>query len=281
MENKCGLSICILSYNNIKILDKCIQSIYENCEGTNIEILVFDNGSTDNTENVISINYPNVIVYRNHENISFSRAFNILYSHTKHSIVGIFNNDILIKDPATFKTVIREFSTNNRLGAINFKSVKPSGEIDIVNKRKIQLIPLLSRMIIGVNKIKNHKTLSRMQLSRADNAEILQDSSIFIHKRAIGELNPYDESLKFYFTEDQLADLIQRNKYCLCYDPSISLIHHHSLTMDGICKKSKRRLYLQDLMVYLLNYRLNFYNWPVVIIICLIISLKVRYKKNG
>ena len=52
MRNKL-LSVCCLSYNHAQFIEKCIKSIW-NQDYDNIEILALDDGSTDDSINVLN-----------------------------------------------------------------------------------------------------------------------------------------------------------------------------------------------------------------------------------
>lgn len=62
------LSFCIPTYNNFKSVFRLVTSILE-CEDLNIEVVVLDNGSTDDTYNLLKeINDSRLSVYTNFEN---------------------------------------------------------------------------------------------------------------------------------------------------------------------------------------------------------------------
>ena len=68
------LSICIPTYNRAEYLKKSIDSIVNQDEFINkqVEIVITDNASTDNTENIVTDyanRYENIIYYRNEKNI--------------------------------------------------------------------------------------------------------------------------------------------------------------------------------------------------------------------
>ena len=70
--NKPLLSICIPTYNRSKLLFKCIEHIIL-CHSQEIEIIVSDNASTDDTENVVKgIKDSRIKYYRNNKNFGYS-----------------------------------------------------------------------------------------------------------------------------------------------------------------------------------------------------------------
>ena len=67
--------IVILTWNNNKILKRCLESI-ENVDHKNFTISVIDNNSSDDSLRMISENFPNVQTIKNSKNFKFSRGYN-------------------------------------------------------------------------------------------------------------------------------------------------------------------------------------------------------------
>lgn len=95
------LSICIPTYNRSELLNETLESIVTQAafrNGNEIEIVVSDNCSTDNTNELMSIfcgRFPNKIIYnRNHENISYDKNYEKVLSLANGKILKL-NNDTL------------------------------------------------------------------------------------------------------------------------------------------------------------------------------------------
>jgi abequosyltransferase len=75
------LSLCITTYNRGNILAKCLESIVsQSCFGSEIEIVISDNASTDNTYDIVTKfkdKFPNNIFYYKNE-INLGMEKNIL-----------------------------------------------------------------------------------------------------------------------------------------------------------------------------------------------------------
>lgn len=52
------LSIVILCWNDHKVIADCLRSIYAGTHSTNFEVIVCDNGSTDESVEFIRRNFP-------------------------------------------------------------------------------------------------------------------------------------------------------------------------------------------------------------------------------
>ena len=75
MNNNPLFSICIPTYNRSNELKRCIESIIsqDGFDDVNVEIIISDNCSTDNTDEVVKpyiLKYKNIKYYRNKKNVT-------------------------------------------------------------------------------------------------------------------------------------------------------------------------------------------------------------------
>ena len=56
------VSIIIVNYNTSKFLKNCLLSIYEHTKNIEFEVIVSDNGSSDDSLDMIKTYYPQVIL---------------------------------------------------------------------------------------------------------------------------------------------------------------------------------------------------------------------------
>ena len=54
------IAIVILNWNGVKLFPDFLPSIIEHSQGDNIEIIVADNGSTDNSLDYLKDNFPSI-----------------------------------------------------------------------------------------------------------------------------------------------------------------------------------------------------------------------------
>ena len=94
MCNSKILSICIPVFNKINFTKACLNDLEK--LPNDHEIIIIDNGSTDNTKNELS-KYSNVKYYQNKINLGFSVACNQAYYYSTAPNVLFLNNDIRVK----------------------------------------------------------------------------------------------------------------------------------------------------------------------------------------
>lgn len=87
-------SICIANYNGEQFIGNCIDSILvqENFD-YNLEIIVHDDASTDNSVNFIKKNYPQVRLLESKYNAGFCVSNNRMVSVAQGQFILLLNND--------------------------------------------------------------------------------------------------------------------------------------------------------------------------------------------
>ncbi len=93
-----NLSVIVLNYNQAEILKKCIQSIYQNTPGLDLEIILVDNASTDNSIEMTETEFPEVIVVQSKEMIGFSAGNNLGIKIAQGRNICLLNNDAFVKE---------------------------------------------------------------------------------------------------------------------------------------------------------------------------------------
>lgn len=99
------ISIVIVNYKTPQLLYNCIGSIEKNKAGLNIEIIVVDNDSKDESESLIKTNFPEVLWINMGYNSGFSRANNAGIKRAKGAYILLLNSDTLIIDNCLQKSL--------------------------------------------------------------------------------------------------------------------------------------------------------------------------------
>lgn len=99
------LSIIIVNYNSAHHVLNCVESIYKETTEHSFEIIVVDNQSTDNSQEIILSKYKEIIWLQMGYNAGFARANNLGIQNAKGSYVLLLNADTIVLDNALDKTL--------------------------------------------------------------------------------------------------------------------------------------------------------------------------------
>lgn len=88
------IAIAILNYNGAKLLEQFLPSVLEH--STNVKVYVIDNGSTDNSLEVLATRFPKVTAILLHENAGYAEGYNKGLQEIDAEVVCLLNSDIKV-----------------------------------------------------------------------------------------------------------------------------------------------------------------------------------------
>lgn len=90
------ISIIFPTYNAEKYITRNLNSIQNNSKDPNLEVIIVDNNSTDNTLNLIqSFELNDIKIIRNNKNLGFAKACNIGVKKAAGEFIFITNQDVI------------------------------------------------------------------------------------------------------------------------------------------------------------------------------------------
>ncbi len=111
-----GVSIVIPTHNRIDNLSRLLDSINkQDYPVSQIEIIVIDNLSSDDTKKVVSLNYPKVKLYSDNENHYCGGSRNIGLDQAQYDLVFFIDDDNIL-DKSCVSTLVKAFENDPKLG---------------------------------------------------------------------------------------------------------------------------------------------------------------------
>lgn len=114
------ISVIILTFNNVELTQECIESVLERSDYPNLEVIVVDNASSDDTPNYLKSverENPNVQVVLNNENLGFAAGNNVGLSIATGDYLVLLNNDTVVTQ-GWLMTLLRHFQHTSGLGLL-------------------------------------------------------------------------------------------------------------------------------------------------------------------
>ncbi|MDR0304599.1 MAG: glycosyltransferase family 2 protein [Chitinispirillales bacterium] len=91
------ISVVIVNWNGAEVLPECLKSVLE-LNHKNIEIIVVDNGSTDDSINIINqICGDKAKIVNLEKNVGFAAGINIGVENAKGEFIATLNNDMVVE----------------------------------------------------------------------------------------------------------------------------------------------------------------------------------------
>jgi hypothetical protein len=198
------LSIIIVTLNNKKILEECIESIKRNTTSTSYEIIVVDNNSNDGTRSAIRSKYPDVILVGNKKNLGFSGANNMGLKIAKGRYSVLLNDDTYIKEDA-FGKLVAFMDNETAIGICGPKLLNIDGSL----QRQGSLLSA-------------YKWRSKSPIE----VGFVLGACLFIRMAVISKIGLLDENLFFYNDDLDLCKRARTAGFKVVYYPDAEIYHY-------------------------------------------------------
>jgi GT2 family glycosyltransferase len=120
MSKSPKIAVVILNWNGEQLFSKFLPSIIEHSQGTNIEIIVADNGSTDQSILYLQQNFSSIRIIDLKENYGFAEGYNQALKQVDADYFVLLNSDVKVAknwiEPCIF-----QFESDEKIAAIQPK----------------------------------------------------------------------------------------------------------------------------------------------------------------
>ena len=256
------ISVIIVSFNNRALLESCLKTVFLHPR-ENIEVIVVDNGSTDNTADLVKDNYPQVILLKNEANLGACAARNQGIKVSRGEWILTLDSDAFLSEtffPEIFR-VIKDLPS--RTGIIQPKVLSP--DKTAISSCGIYVSWFRRFYDIGKGQKDSERFNKARNIFGACSACALYKKDMLEH---IEEDTGYFDERFFFLVEDvDLSWRAKRKGWQTLFYPKAVCYH----SANGSATKTKKRQYLCFRNRYytikknegLLSYFINI--WPVTL----------------
>lgn len=225
------LSIIIVNYNTLEYTEKCLESIYNQTKGIELEVILIDNNSKGDDFSNIKKTFPQVRVYQLDKNIGFAGANNYAADIAIGRYLLLLNPDTEILNSGI--NAIYSFAEENRgYGIYGGRSFFPDGTLNPTSCWGKPTLWSVFCSATGLSSIFRNsvifdpESLGGWKRDSIREIDIVTGCFLFLEKIFWDELKGFDTDF-FMYAED--ADLclrsIEQKKKNIIY-PAATFIHH-------------------------------------------------------
>ena len=221
MKNKVRFSVCIFTYNRAKYIADAITSVTKQIY-TNYELIIVDDGSTDNTEEIVKSFESDKIKYIKKEHSGAPATRNrAIKEATGDFIVWLADDDILLPSALQYYAIYLAKTPNIDLLYCNLKSFN-----DDTHETKV---------INGIDWYnKNDEALAFLMKGSP-----ITDGGCAIKRKIYDEIGNYNEDFKRAQDYEFWSRLIQKQKYILMNVPKYLYLYRlHGNNITGLFNKN-------------------------------------------
>lgn len=199
------VSVIIVSWNAKKYVRECLETLFRTSAGSNLEVILVDNASSDGTPDLVAAEFPAVKLIRGRENLGFARGNNIGIRQSTGEYVCLVNSDIKFLRNC-FDPMIEFLRQHPDVGIIGPKMLAA----DLRTGRSTMRFPTVWNMLgraLGLDVLfRNSRFLASYLMTDFDHnstrdVDILNGWFWMVPRRALDEIGLLDERF-FMYGED-------------------------------------------------------------------------------
>lgn len=259
------LSIIIVNYKTPALLKLCIKSILES-SNLEPEIIVVDNESQEETQEMMREDFPYVSFVPVKENIGYAKAVNIGLKKSSGQYVFVLNPDI-ISFKGAIDRMVNFMESNPAVGMLGPQLINFNNTIQDSCYRFITpKIILYRRTFLGHLPFAK-KTLAKFLMKDWDHqstreVEWLLGAALMVRKEALDKVGLMDERFFLYFEDVDWSRRFWQNGYQVIYFPEAKMAHYHrrlSADRKGILGvlNPVTRIHIKSAIKYFFKYGLK------------------------
>ncbi len=223
------LSIVILCWNDLALIQECLRSIHAGTHRTEFEVVVSDNGSTDGSVRFIHENYPSVRVIENHANLGFARGNNLGITASQGQYILILNPDTVIHD-GSLDRLVAFADRHQKAGAFGCRVLNRDGSYQI----SARPFPTVWRYWIAGLHLRSLGRLSRLFIAdiypgwKGDSERKVDWQSgccVMFRSDLLKRLGGFDEQFFYHFEEVDLCLRVWQAGLSILFTPEASITH--------------------------------------------------------
>ncbi len=237
------VSIVIPNWNGEKLLPTCLESLFK-LDHKDIEVIVVDNNSHDDSVRLINKNFPQTKVIKLDENTGFSYAVNQGIKISSGNLICLLNNDTEVQ-PDWLTNLVDTFSLDSNIGIVTSK---------LINFYNRTLVDAAGDKMNIVGQAKSRGYQEDIKLWDRGGYVFSATGGASIYKREVFDnVGLFEETYYMYFEDADLCYRAQKAGFKVYYQPTSIVYHMQRASSNKRKKLLEFLLYRNFVLFYLIN----------------------------
>lgn len=220
------VSIVIINWNTRDLLLHCIKCIYETRGALDLEVIVVDNASSDDSLVVLRKHFPCVYIIANERNVGFARANNQGVSASRAPYVLLLNSDAFLM-PGALQVMLDLLMREPRAALIGAQLLNTDGSFQASHTR----FPNQWREFLILSGI-GRALKGRWYPSHGDESDkgaqvvdYVEGACMLVRRDTYLQVGGLDEAFFMYAEEVDLCYRLRQLSWQVWYQPTAQVIH--------------------------------------------------------
>jgi uncharacterized membrane protein/glycosyltransferase involved in cell wall biosynthesis len=239
------VSIVVCSYNGADVLPDALSAIQAQMYDGQLEVIVVDDGSSDDTSDVAK-SFKDVIVVRNDPNQGLAGARNVGIQAAHGDIIA-FTDDDCRPEPTWISELVAAYDDDTVCGVGGEVVSNDSKTMTLRYLRESRPLAPLERTLAASNKltyrlglyVKGLLGLTKRPANTTRRVYSLVGANMSFRKKALQEVGCFDDRFRFGAEEEDLCKRIYAlHPDGLVYAPEAKIIHHFEPSLRDTLRRS-------------------------------------------
>lgn len=215
-----SLAVIIVNWNSFDVTFNCLQSL-KDVDYPLLDVIIVDNGSTDNSGSKLSRAYPDFTFLYNDENLGFTGGNNtgIEYAIKEHlDLIMLLNNDTVVT-PDFASILVEKLVQDSQIGAIQPKIMFNK------ERRIIWNAGSFYNSFWAISKTRGFEETDNGQYNKPEEIPWVTGCCFLTKTEIVKKIGLLDQKFFIYFEDTDWSFKIRKLGYKLVFEPS-SVIYH-------------------------------------------------------
>jgi GT2 family glycosyltransferase len=224
------LTVIIVSYNVSHFLEQCLKSVIKASHALQVEVIVVDNCSEDDSVSMIRNKFPEVNLIVNPDNKGFSKANNQAILISKGEYILLLNPDTVLEENSLTRTLCF-MDTHPEAGGLGIRMIDGQGYYLPESKRGLPT-PWASfctmshlSLFFPHSAFFNRYHAGHLDENKTNKIEVLAGAFMLLRRKILDEIGLLDEDFFMYGEDIDLSYRITKAGYFNYYFPEAWMIH--------------------------------------------------------
>jgi len=236
------VSLIVVNWNGRDQLESCLRSI-QSCRYPKLEVIVFDNGSTDGSQGVIRESYPFVRLIENSCNIGYALGNNRALNVAEGEYLFLVNNDATI-EPDCIDQLISVASADEQAGILGCKVYVAGAREGTLEHAGGVVFPT------GYTTNRGYLQHDLGQYDETRDVDYVIGAAMMISKRVTDKIGLFDVMFSLYYEDTDLCSRAKRAGFRVVYVPKAIVHHSRSATTNRVLGTFGRLMHMEKSRIY-------------------------------
>ncbi len=278
------LSVIIVSWNVADMLVDCLESILSNsiamripdAERLKTEVIVVDSASSDATVPILEQHYPQVRLFKQDQNIGFTRANNIGLEQARGRHILLLNPDTVVLGRA-LEEMVQYLDDHRDVGVVGPYTLNTDGTMQSTRRRfptlalaffeSTWLQPFAPKSMLDYYYVNDAPELATVDV------DWVQGSALMLRREVYEQIGGLDTGYVMFSEELDWCQRAKDEGWRVVFLPNAQIIHHGGRSTDQVT--ANKHIYFQESK---LRYFRKYHGWRIARILRLFLLVNYLWQ---